>query len=180
MSAVIRLDLLLRESVNTPYYDLVTRPTGAAVRARVLLALRDAVGPDAALDFSAVRIMDYSCADEVVAKLLSSEELPVARVVLLGISDEHADAIEHALICHGLAVVALNIDASAPRLLGSVPEDGHAVFSALLEFGRCEAVPIAVALAWPTARALEALRDLARRRCVLEYPDATFELGAVA
>ena len=33
MSTIIRLDLMLREAVATPYRDLVTRPTGAAVRA---------------------------------------------------------------------------------------------------------------------------------------------------
>lgn len=180
MSAVIRLDLLLRETMTTPYHDLVTRPTGAAIRAQVLRALEDAPGLDAELDFSAVRIMDYSCADEVVAKLLAAENLPVARIVLRGVSDEHVDAIEHALNCHGLAVVVVAADSTRPRLLGTVPDDGHAVFTALLGFGRTEAQPVALSLAWPAARALEALQDLARRRCVLAHPDATFELGAVA
>lgn len=180
MSAVIRLDLLLRETMTTPYHDLVTRPTGAAIRAQVLRALEAAPGIDAELDFSAVRIMDYSCADEVVAKLLAAEHLPVARIVLRGVSDEHADAIEHALNCHGLAVVVVAIDSTLPRLLGTVPEDGHAVFAALVSLRRAAAIPVANALAWPTARAFEALQDLARRRCVLAHPDATFEFGAVA
>ena len=180
MSAVIRLDLLLHETVSTPYHDLVTRPTGAAIRARVLLALQDAPGVDVALDFSAVGVMDFSCADEVVAKLLAADDLPVARVVLRGVSADHADAIAHALTCHGLAVVAVAIDSTHPRLLGSVTDDGRAVFAALITFGRTHALPIADALAWPSARALEALQELARRRCVLAYPDATFELGAVA
>ncbi|MEO5799725.1 MAG: hypothetical protein ABIZ70_02455 [Gemmatimonadales bacterium] len=180
MSAVIRLDLLLRETITTPYHDLVTRPTGAAIRERVIRALEAAPGLDAELDFSAVRILDYSCADEVVAKLLAAEHLPVTRIVLRGVSDEHADAIEHALNCHGLAVVIVAADSTLPRLLGAVTDDGHAVFAALLSFGRTEAVPIANSLAWPAERALQALQDLARHRCVLAYPDATFELGAVA
>ncbi len=180
MSAVIRLDLLLHEIVSAAYHDLVTRPTGAAIRARVLLALRDTPGVDAALDFSAVGVMDFSCADEVVAKLLADDNLPVARVLLRGVSEDHVDAIQHALACHGLAVVAVAGNSTRPRLLGTVPEDGHAVFAVLISCGRAEALPIAEALAWPAARALEALQDLARRRCVLAYPDATFELGAVA
>ena len=31
MSAIIKLDVMLQEAVATPYRDLVTRPTGAAV-----------------------------------------------------------------------------------------------------------------------------------------------------
>ena len=180
MSAVIRLDLLLHEAISTPYHDLVTRPTGAAIRARVLRALQDTPGVDAALDFSAVGVMDFSCADEVVAKLLTADDLAVTRVILLGVSEDHADAIEHALTCHGLAVVAVVIDSTQPRLLGSVTDDGHAVFAALVAFGRAQATPIADALSWPAARALEALQDLARRRCVFAHSDATFEFGAVA
>ena len=180
MSAVIRLDLLLHEAVSTPYHDLVTRPTGAAIRARVLRALQDAPGVDVVLDFSAVGVMDFSCADEVVAKLLAAKDLPAPRVVLLGVSADHADAIEHALTCHGLAVVAVVADAEHPQLLGSVTADGHAVFAALIPFGRTHAALIADALAWPAARAFEALQELAQRRCVLAHPDATFELGAVA
>ncbi|MEP6590568.1 MAG: hypothetical protein ABJC19_05250 [Gemmatimonadota bacterium] len=180
MSAVIRLDLLLHETLCSPYHDLVTRPTGAAIRASVLRALRDAPGVDAALDFSAVRVMDFSCADEVVAKLLAADDLPVARVVLRGVSEDHAHAIEHALNCHGLAVVAVVTNSMRPRLLGSVSDDGHAVFDALIAFGRSLAMPIADSLSWPATRAQDALQILARQRCVLAYPDATYELGAVA
>ena len=54
MSAVIHLERLLHETIATPYSDLVTRPTGAAVRQRVFDALREAAGQDAQLDFSAV------------------------------------------------------------------------------------------------------------------------------
>lgn len=180
MSAVIRLDVLLRETMRSPCHDLVTRPTGAAVRAQVLRALHEAPDIDAELDFSAVRILDYSCADEVVAKLLAAKDLPVARVVLRGVSEEHADAIEHALNCHGLAVVVVATNSTLPRLLGTVTDDGHAVFAVLLSFGRTQARAVADALAWPATRALDALQDLARRRCVLAHPDATFELGAVA
>ncbi|MES2124303.1 MAG: hypothetical protein V4503_06395 [Gemmatimonadota bacterium] len=180
MSAVIRLDLLLHETLSSPYHDLVTRPTGAAVRAGVLRALREFPGIDAALDFSAVRVMDFSCADEVVAKLLAADDLPVHRVVLRGVSEDHAHAIENALNCHGLAVVAVIIDSPRPRLLGCVTDDGRAVFAALIPFGRSEATPIADALSWPAARAQEALQALVRQRCVLAHPDATYELGAVA
>ncbi len=181
MSAVIRLDIVLREAVETPYRDLVTRPTGAAVRNRVLGVLRDAPGIDALLDFSGVGLVDFSCADEVVAKLLQEAlAMPVCRVVLRGVHEHHADAIEHALARHGLIVVALLADTPRPRLLGAVADDWRDAFATLDLLGRVPAGDVAEALAWPLPRAAEALGGLAHRRCVVAHPDATYELGAVA
>jgi hypothetical protein len=181
VSAVIRLDIVLREAVETPYCDLVTRPTGAAVRQRVLTALRGTPGGEALLDFSGVGLVDFSCADEVVAKLLPEAlAMPVTRVVLRGVHEHHADAIEHALTRHGLVVVALLTDSPRPRLLGAVSDDWRDVFGALDRIGRSPALRVAEALAWPVTRAADALAGLVCRRCVLAHPDATFELGAVA
>lgn len=61
----------LRRSVCHLYSDLVTRPTGAAVRREIEHQL--AAAGDRTLtviDFSQVGLLDFSCADEVVAKLL--------------------------------------------------------------------------------------------------------------
>lgn len=183
MSALIRLDLVLREALDRPYRDLVTRSTGAAVRNRVVTVLHATDERDALLDFTEVGVVDYSCADEVVAKLLllfEAEGLPVSRVLLRGLSHDHVDAIEHVLRHHGLVIVALCIGADAPRILGDVDDDHRAVFDALAGFGRTPAAPVADTLAWPVDRARDALRALVVRRCVLAHPDATFELGAVA
>lgn len=184
MSAVIRLERLLHETVATPYSDLVTRPTGAAVRQRILDALGEVVGQEAQLDFSAVGLLDFSCADEVVAKLLTQlaelAQLPVVRLRLSGLREEHIEAIEHALGCHGLAVVALLSDSPRPRLLGRVPDDWRDAFAVLADLGRASVPPVAEALAWPANRALTALAALAKCGCVMAHPDDTFELGAVA
>jgi hypothetical protein len=181
MSAVIRLDTILREAVATPYHDLVTRQTGAAVRNRLLMVLRDHPGRDAHLDFSEVGLVDFSCADEVVAKLIvASADLPVPRVLLHGVGIDHADAIEHALQRLGLVVVALLVDSDQPLLLGAIPEDCRTAFGAMTERGRVAAPAIALELGWSETRAREALEGLASRRCVLAHPDATFEFGAVA
>ena len=64
----IVLEAVLRTSLAAPYADLVTRPTGRAVRASIEQAL-DADAGVALLDFTGVRLMDFSCADEIVAKL---------------------------------------------------------------------------------------------------------------
>ena len=181
MSTIIRLDLMLREAVATPYRDLVTRPTGAAVRQRVMTVLRDSAERDAQLDFSEVGLMDFSCADEIIAKLLvETLGLPVQRLMLRGVSENHADAIEHALARYDLVIVAVLTQSPEPRLLGSAPDDWRAAFRALTQLGRAPAPPIADALSWPVPRTVAALEGLARRRCVVAHPDATFELGAGA
>ena len=67
----IDLRSILQETVSGWYGDLVTRPTGHAVRRGVEEVLAEYDGEQVAvIDFSSVRLLDLSCADEVVAKLL--------------------------------------------------------------------------------------------------------------
>ena len=80
------------------------------------------------VDLSSVAILDYSCADEVVAKLLLREREPSgsAFFVLTGVKAHHRDPIEAVLERHALAVVAetgpraLRHDGGGPRM-GSGP-----------------------------------------------------------
>ena len=67
-----RIDLapMLRETLTTPYSDMVTRSTGVALRDRIEQAITGASHRTTQLDFTAVGLLDFSCADEVVAKLL--------------------------------------------------------------------------------------------------------------
>ncbi len=72
---------VLRSSVESLYSHLVTRPTGRAVR----LAIEERVAGSSQtalslIDLSDVTVMDFSCADEIVAKLLMrflEEDRPV-------------------------------------------------------------------------------------------------------
>ena len=124
MIHTIHLDRILREAVATPYRDLVTRPTGAAVRNGVVDAMATAHCVIAVLDFSDVGLLDFSCADEVVAKLLmvvSSDHY----VLLTGLSDDHSEAIDHVLRRHDLAVVALPRAGRVPFLLGPASAEAH-------------------------------------------------------
>src|SRR4029077_5143668 len=68
----IDLSGVLRQTLACDLYsNLVTRPTGAAVRGQIEEML-SVSGPRAVtvIDFSHVSMIDLSCADEVVAKLL--------------------------------------------------------------------------------------------------------------
>lgn len=164
-----RIDLapLLRETVATPYSDMVTRSTGAALRDRIEQTIAGATHRTTQLDFTAVGLLDLSCADEVVAKLL----LRVADedehyVVLSGVTDSHLDAIDHVLERHGLSVAALTEGDAAPRVLGVATPDAVIAFQTIQRLGAGDANRLADALTWTVERAADALQSLALRRLI--------------
>lgn len=170
-----RIDLgpLLREAVATPYSDLVTRSTGAAVRGRIEQAMAASLQPAAQLDFTAVGLLDFSCADEVVAKLvLAFAEREDGFVVVSGVSESHLDAIDQVLLRNGLAVAAFPAGEASPRLLGAVPPDAAVAFDAVhrsdaADVGAGDAVRLATSLGWTVERAADALQCLSLRRLIL-------------
>src|SRR4028119_1914347 len=91
-----------RRSVTSLFSNLVTRPTGRAIRTGVESQLAEMeAGPSpclSILDFSQVRILDYSCADEIVAKLILrflGEERPAeAYFVVRGVQEHHVRSEE--------------------------------------------------------------------------------------
>lgn len=164
-----RIDLapLLRETVATPYSDMVTRSTGAALRDRIEQTINGASHRTTQLDFTAVGLLDFSCADEVVAKLL----LRVAGdeehyVVLLGVTERHVDAIDHVLERHGLSVAALTEGEGTPRVLGVTTPDVLTAFHSVQRLGAGDAKRLAEALSWTVERAADALQSLALRRLI--------------
>jgi len=113
----IDMHAVLQESISGVYADLVTRPTGRVVRERIERAI--AGGGDtgeitiARMDFTGVGCIDYSCADEIVAKLLRDRP---AVLVLSGITDGHREAIEPVLSGHGLAALIERADGTLESL----------------------------------------------------------------
>jgi hypothetical protein len=114
--------------------NLVTRPTGRAVRGSIEQALADsATEPIAVIDFGTVRCLDYSCADEIVARLL--REHGRARYFFLqGVSPSHCDAIDHVLERHALTVIARDRDGRI-RVLGPTPDHARMALAELAERG---------------------------------------------
>ena len=113
-------------TVTSFYSNLVTRPTGRAVRMGVESQLAELESGRSlclsVLDFSQVNVLDYSCADEIVAKLLLRYLAPdrptEAYFVACGLQDHHQEAVSEVLERHGLLLVTLNADRSA-GLLGA-------------------------------------------------------------
>ena len=179
-----RIDVgsVLRHSANVPYADLVTRPTGAAVRRcieRELASMHD--GDVATLDFTHIGMMDYSCADEVVAKLILTFDSPDARsgsVVFHGITDAHLEAIEVVLHHHGLALVVQFADGGT-RLVGAVSHDEREAWDMVLARGTVAADEVAMVVGGDLAASARVLDALVRRRLLRHDGGAYCPPGAV-
>jgi hypothetical protein len=174
MIQTIHIGHLLRETVASPYRNLVTRPTGAAIRNRIQEALAQSGCLTALLDFSGIELLDFSCADEVVAKLLMADEERGGRfVVLQGLREDQHEAIEHVLTHHRLAIAALGQgdEHPEPRLLGWVTPDARAAFACVCTRGALTARDLAARLDWMVARAEVALSALAGHRLLLAEED---------
>jgi len=130
----IDLKAILQRTVNTAYGDLVTRPTGKAVRGGIEAVLQE-TGAErvAVIDFSTVRLLDYSCADEIVGKLLL-EYGGVRYFLLQGVTASHCEAIEPVLYRHGLAAVARDREGRV-RVLGQLPSAAREVLASLTRVG---------------------------------------------
>lgn len=157
MIETIAVARVLREAVASPYRNLVTRPTGAAVRARIEAALAAVGASGALLDFSEVELLDLSCADEIVAKLVRRTPRSVA---LRGLHEHLWDAVDEVLRRQGLAVVLMTPDDAPPVLLGAVSADQRLVFDHLSRAGETRAPETSRALGWTCERAAQALDKL--------------------
>ncbi len=179
MIQTIHIGHLLRETVSSPYRNLVTRPTGAAIRNRIRETLAGSDCLTALLDFSEVELLDFSCADEVVAKLLlDDDERAGWFVVLQGLREDQHEAIEHVLTHHHLAVAALcpGEAPEGPTVLGWVTADARAAFDCVCARGAQTAGDLARALEWAAARGEAALTELTLHRLVRADDDRYYPL----
>ncbi len=167
MTATRRIDLkaVLERTLSRLSGDLVTRPTGKAVRGGVVEQLadleREAV---VVIDFTTVRILDISCADEIVGKLLIGHG--TARYfVLHGVSVAHCDSIEQVLERHQLAVVARTRDGRV-QVLGPLADTARTAFRVIFDLGSADREQLASELSWPADTAQRALDELTSRRLV--------------
>jgi len=108
---VYDLKMFMSEEMLNGSNNLVTRETGAVIRERLERELMMEADPTVAFfDFSGVGVIDYSCADEVIAKLTSrllSNEYGEKFIVLEGLSSNQMENIAVALERKKLAVLYL-------------------------------------------------------------------------
>ncbi len=142
----IPVGFLVRQSVVPSASSLVTRPTGRAVRREIQRCLAQERGNVLLLelDFAGISVMDFSGADEVVAKLLLQpyEEpvpgRPTVLILLKGIGDPHREPIEAVLHRRGLLAVGEGEDGRC-GLLGDFTAEEEEVWSLLEAEGELEA-----------------------------------------
>lgn len=185
----IDLGTVLRRTVCDLYSDLVTRPTGAAVRSGIEQQLADAEERTlTVIDFTHVGLLDFSCADEIVAKLLVTYCEPAGagtgRVapprdcyfLFKGVSDSHLDAIDAVLQRRGLALVA-QTDDGAPLLIGTVDDRERRAWEAVTRLGRAMPADIATEVGVEEPQAELLLNGLSRRRLIMRFDEGYVAVG---
>jgi hypothetical protein len=178
----IDLSSVLRETLACDLYsNLVTRSTGAAVRGQIERMLSDS--DERALtviDFSQVSMIDFSCADEVVAKLLmrySADNPPRdAYFLFRGVTDYHRDAIETVLERHGLAL-ALEHD-NGVEVLGVLTDDERTAWDAAYRLGPADVEHVAQEVRGDVERTRETLDSLCRRRLMMRVDGEYVAIGS--
>jgi hypothetical protein len=181
----IDLSSVLRQTLSCELYsNLVTRPTGAAVRTQIEALLADARERSlTVIDFSHVGMIDFSCADEIVAKLLlryvaAESEHREAYFLFRGVTDDHWDAIETVLERHALALVLETTDGA--RIVGIVNDGERVAWEKVYEMGRAGAADLASALGGRQDDAARVLDTLHRRRLLMRLDDGYVAVGGLA
>lgn len=174
----------LAATAASPQPHLVTRPVGAAIRLlveRQLDAL--AAGTVAVLDFSGIGVLDRSCADEFVAKLMLPREGAShgrdGYVMLRGLHDGHLDAIEAVLETHGLALV-VQLPDGATRLVGAVTALERALWEQVMAGATAALDDLAAVVGVAVDEVHGHLDGLVRRRLLRRADDGFAPLGAHA
>ena len=163
---------VLRRSTESLYSHLVTRPTGRAVRLaiekKVAVSSRTALS---LIDLSDVTVMDFSCADEVVAKLLMrflEEDRPVdVLFIFRGVLHSLHGPIQAVLERQELLAVAQGSDGCC-SLMGTRTEEEEYAWTVLEGRGRIGAAEVSEV--FPGSHHREALDGLVLRRVVFAPP----------
>ncbi len=160
---------LLKEELKNGSADLVTRQSGQVIRERIERdILKEKDGEVIALDFSKIGVIDYSCADEIVAKLISrltSGEYGDKYIVLTGLSENQKENIEVALERKELSVMAEMTD-NKKILMGSLNNYLRETLDLILKKGRITGSELSDELKLPANTSGTRLLNLYKKRLV--------------
>ena len=163
-SLAIDVGRLMSDRLGLSQSDLITRPTGRAVREAIEERVADceARARVALVDLAGVRVMDFSCADEVVAKLLlrslDSSRSGDPYFIFRGHEHLHGHAVAEVLSRRGLAAVcAFGGDF---RPVGAASGEQRALWSVLEERGSIALADAGSPLSAEEARLLGEICDL--------------------
>ncbi|MDI6890175.1 MAG: DUF4325 domain-containing protein [Thermodesulfovibrionales bacterium] len=169
MLIIYNLHKLIKEELKNGSSDLVTRPSGQVVRERIERDIvKEKDGEVIALDFSKIGIIDYSCADEVIAKLISrllSGEYGDKYIILTGLNENQKENIEVALERKDLAVIA-QMKNGKKILLGELHNYLKETLNFILKKGRITAGDLSESLKLPANTSGTRLLNLHKKRLV--------------
>jgi hypothetical protein len=172
----IDLSSVLRHSVHALYSNLVTRPTGVAVRCEIENLVAEYPGRTlTVIDFTHVGLLDYSCADEVVAKLVLEVD---GYFVFRGLDESHLDAIEAALSRYDLALVVEPRNSPA-TLIGCIDEPHRTAWQMVHHWGRADACTLAQSLGTAQPVAERLLDTLSTRRLLVRVESVYLPIGSL-
>ncbi|MCX5798089.1 MAG: STAS-like domain-containing protein [Proteobacteria bacterium] len=168
------LSSLLKEELKNGSNDLVTRSTGQTIRDRIERDIaKEKDGAVIAIDFSGIGVIDYSCADEIVAKLISrliSGEYGDKYIVLTGLNENQKENIEVALERKVLAVIA-EIRGNGKVLIGSLNNYLIETHNLIFEKGSVTANDLSDTLKLPANTSGTRLLNLHKKRLVKRVPE---------
>ena len=145
----IDISSVLRQTLACDLYsNLVTRSTGAAVRGQIEQLLSESRGERAltVIDFSQVSMIDFSCADEVVAKLLMRYDVDDppqdAYFLFRGVTDDHSRR-DRGGARAARAGARRRERTATSRSMGVLSDDERRTWNAVYRLGRADAVDVA-------------------------------------
>jgi hypothetical protein len=160
---------ILKEELKNGSSDLVTRPSGQVIRNRIEGDIENEKdGEVIALDFSKIGIIDYSCADEIVAKLISrllSGEYGDKYIVLIGLNENQKENIEVALERKDLAII-VQMKNGKKILLGNLNNYLKETLNLILKKGKITASDLSEYLKLPANTSGTRLLNLHKKRLV--------------
>jgi len=165
------LSSLVKRSVASLYSHLITRPTGRALRMGIESQIAE-LGASciSVLDFTQVVVLDYSCADEAVAKLIQRfqpQDRPAEAYFLArGVADQHREPLEAVLIRHGL-VLSADVEDVGYMLLGAPSLVEQLCWAALERAGTATLSELASTVQHAEEEVASALESLAYRRALI-------------
>lgn len=172
---------LLKEELKNGSSDLVTRQSGQVIRDRIEKDIaQEENGGVIALDFSKIGVIDYSCADEIVAKLISrllSGEYGDRYITLTGLNENQKENIEVALERKGLAVM-MEMGNGEKVLLGSLNNYLNETLSVIIQKGKLTAKELSETMNLEANTSGTRLLNLHKKRLV-RRTDETREGGRV-
>ena len=163
------LHQIIKEELKNGSSDLVTRPSGQAIRDRIEREIvKEEDGAVIAIDFSKIGVIDYSCADEIVAKLVSrllGGEYGNRYIILTGLNENQEENIEVALERKGLAAMVELRDGKR-ILLGSLNNYLKQTLNMIMKKGRLTAKELSQAMNLEANTSGTRLLNLHKKRLV--------------